>query len=224
MVAMVAALLASGLLTQSAGDSAFLAGGRVHIEPLGVSFALPLYWIDSTLRSKTPRNGCGSHSAPTLYVGPRDNGEEVAHATGEWDREYSTVADSVLPLRTLVAHVGSEGWGHRSQCFNDLQVRAYVLDLTPDDVVRRVQTSGVATADRFFSSRSFTGDSLGWRTVQLKWRAFYYDYGSEAHMEYFVRAYGTKTVVVLFMFADGASFGGANTTRQDMDAILSSWR
>lgn len=216
---MLAELLTVLTVVSFSSDSAYAAGNRIYIEPVGVSFALPPYWVDSAVRVASPRHSCGSGAKPTIQVGLSSDRHELANATGEWDREYSTVADSVLPLWAAVAQVGGEPWGAKSGCYADLQARVYVIDISSAEVARCVEERGQTIANRFFRSTASVTDSSGWHIARLQWRAWYYDYGSTAHMDYYVRDVSGRSVVLLFMYADSM-----NPTRDDLSAILSSWR
>jgi hypothetical protein len=206
-------------LTAAPPDSSFRRGDRIYVEPVGVSFALPRYWVDSAFRTAAPRTGCGGKTPGTIYTGLDGNRGFLANAIGEWDREFSAVADSVLPLMQVVLHVGAEPWGAASSCYGDLQARVYVVDLSVDEVTRRVKDTGTSTARRFFEATASIADSSGWRIARLRWDAFYHDYGSTTHMDYYIRNYGRRAVVLLFMDAD--RYGGPTSDRSE---ILASWR
>jgi hypothetical protein len=200
-------------------DTSRIDGDRVVVEPVGISFELPPYWRDSVYRVAHKRQGCGAGSPGTVYTNPSRQRQELASARGEWDAEFSAVSDSVLSLRDLALHAGAQPWG-RGNCFNDLQVRVYVVESTPSEVLSHVQSIGVPTADRRFKSSFAATDSGGWRIGRLSWNAFYYDYGSTARMDYYVQSVGGRSVVLLFMYADSWMRGNLD----DKQAILASWR
>jgi len=183
---------------QSPADSARVADGRLVIEPLRVSFEIPPTWL-------LPYTG---------YVP-----EGCGNAIGEWDREYSKVVDSVLPFDATVAQLGAEGWSWGSSSFADLQVRAYVSDLPLDSIAARARTTGVKTANKTFpTGAAQESDTLGWRTQKIQWDAWYYDYGATAHVEFFSRRIGSRTLTLVFMYV------GFDKATSDRAIILQSFR
>src|SRR5262245_7223761 len=134
LFASIALFMAGTSLT----DTVRITGDRVVVEPTGVAFDLPAYWRDSTYRASHKREGCGAGKSGTIYSRPPQQRSQLESARGEWDAEYSSVADSVLPLDALVIHAGAEGWGADSHCYNDLQMRVYVVDAGPSAVMADV--------------------------------------------------------------------------------------
>ncbi len=216
---MFLSLLTFTIALQLAGDTAYVKRGRVYVEPLGSSFELPGGWADTAAAGRTSTGGtCEARRVPKLYLAPARARSVLQAATGEWDREYSAVADSTLRFEDVVVHAGAEGWGAESQCFSDLQMRLYVVGGTAQEVVRHVQDRGVATASRFFPASHSVDDRNGWTVAQLSWRAHYHDYGSTAHMDYYIREVSGRTAILLFMYADG--FEGA---KRERDHIIATW-
>lgn len=217
-------LLFGAAVIRSAGaqqDSAFQRGGRIVIEPLGVSLAVPARWIDATARNPAQKHSCGSgENAALLLYGPTHSRNEIAGALGEWDREYSAVADSTLPISAVVAHVGAEPWGRSGTCFVDLQARIYVLAHPVDSVLQAVRTNGLRVANHKFPTRVTSTNTLGWSLASLSWDAWYFDYGSTAHMDFYVRGIRGRTVVLLLMYADPLY----SKAFDDRDIVVASWR
>ena len=203
---------------QSPADSARVADGRLVIEPLRVSFEIPPTWL-LPYTGYVPE-GCGTHPllCNRIHVS-RESIAELRNAIGEWDREYSKVVDSVLPFDATVAQLGAEGWSWGSSSFADLQVRAYVSDLPLDSIAARARTTGVKTANKTFpTGAAQESDTLGWRTQKIQWDAWYYDYGATAHVEFFSRRIGSRTLTLVFMYV------GFDKATSDRAIILQSFR
>jgi hypothetical protein len=131
--------------------------------------------------------------------------------------EYAAVVDSVLPLTELLAHVGAEGWGRASQCFGDLQARIYVTDTSVVRIMERASSIGVATAQRFFPTKSSTMDPGAWRATRLSWLGCHSDSCITSNVEFYAQSVGARAFVVVFMFMPGAS------ALRDRDFILASF-
>jgi hypothetical protein len=204
-------------LTRSNPDSARIADGRLVIEPLGASFEIPQTWFDPP----TIKGRC-EYNSPVIsrFHISQASIAKLPRATGEWDKEFSAVVDSVMPFSGTVAQVGSEGWGAESSCFGDLQVRVYVTDLPVDSIAKRATTRASETANRFFPSTPVTeADTLGWRVQKLSWNAWYYDYGATAEVEFYSRRVRGNTFTLVFMHALASDRGV-----QDRDHIISTFR
>jgi hypothetical protein len=215
-VALIPFILALAV-NQPVSDTARIADRRLVIEPLGASFEIPPTWFDPPTYTKT----CEYNSpvASRFHV-TRETIAKLPRATGEWDKEFSAVVDSVMPFSGTVAQIGSEGWGAESRCFGDLQVRVYVTDLPLDSLVTRAKTQASETANRFFPAKPVAeADTLGWRVEKLSWDAWYFDYGATAVVEFYFRRVREKTVALVFMHALASNRG-----ELDRDFILHSFR
>lgn len=199
-------------------DSARLTGSILRIEPLGVELTLPPAWFGA--RDSTMRPTCGDIIRGTpdqRFVTARPMLDSLRSADGEWDREYSSVVDSILPFGDLVAQVGPEPFGRKlgANCFLDLQMRVYVLPTAQawDDSVRRAPlTLGLTTARRFFASAVLAStDSVRWHIDWLHWDAWYTDYGSDANVQLYSTAIQDRTLVLVFM---RAAWGGGAEDEQ----------
>jgi hypothetical protein len=204
-------------VNQNNPDSARIAEGRLAIEPLGASFEIPRTWFDPpTIKLTCEYN---SPVSSRFHVS-RESIAKLPRATGEWDKEFSAVVDSVMPFSGTLAQLGSEGWGAESSCFGDLQVRVYVTDLPIDSLATRARTRASETANRFFPATPVAeADTLGWRVQKLSWNAWYYDYGATAQVEFYSRRVRDKTLTLVFMHA--LAFDKAAL---DRDLILSTFR
>jgi hypothetical protein len=210
-------LVIATALSQTQPDTARIADGRLVVEPLGASFQIPPTWFDPP----TIKGTCEYNSPiDARFHVDRETIAKLARATGEWDKEFSAVVDSVMPFSGTVAQLGSEGWGAESSCFGDLQVRVYLTDLPLDSLATRARRRASETANRFFPATPVTeADTLGWRVQRLSWNAWYYDYGATAQVEFYSRQVRDKTITLVFMHA--LAFDRAAL---DRDLILRTFR
>jgi hypothetical protein len=185
------------LLAFAASDSARLVERRVIVEPLGISVEMPAHWFPTV---KTGSGNCLEGKTPTVFVPlSTDRAELAAPARAGWHREYATTADSVLAVSAAVAHFGTIDW-QSEPCWGDLQARVYVVDLPIATVVQRVQDAGIAAVSPAFAARSEVADTAGWRRARILWHAWYSDFGSITHMDFYIRRVRGRTVVLLLMY------------------------
>jgi hypothetical protein len=183
-----------------------ISGDRVTVEPSGESFRIPQEWLDWD--GKFHNN---LHLSRSQLEGVRD-------ATGEWDREYATVVNAVLPFDSCATHVGGDGWGRESDSFGDLQMRVYTGTFRAEAIRNAVLTSGRATAERFFHPVRVDSEAIaGWEATKLEWRAWYYDYGAVAHVDVLVSDRTSRATVLVFMYSSGEN------RPHERDAILTSF-
>jgi hypothetical protein len=197
-------LVLVALLHPTAPDSARLVGSTVLVESIGLQITLPPAWFGTKDTVKGTLT-CGHDlrgSVERRLATSRTMLDSLRNARGEWDREYSAVADSILPFARLVAHVGPEPFGS-GQCFGDLQMRVYVF---PDvwKLSEQAKATGLRTARSFFPSATLVGrESAQWHIDRLRWDAWYYDYGAEANLEIFTTIVRGRTVALVFMRVGG---------------------
>lgn len=202
-------------------DTARVVDSTLEIEPVGVSFRVPPVWLGAPpVRSHIV---CGSTAQGTLadriHVQPAAF-PSLQHATGEWEAEYSAVVDSIMPFADLAAHLGSRGWG-RGGCFAGLQMRVYVSSVAQRDIADRVRGIGLTTASAFFSPvQVISTDSAGWHIEHVRWNARYFDYGSDANVELYMRSIGSRLVVLVFVHTTLPDGGQVI----DRDEMLASFR
>ncbi|HEY0778846.1 MAG TPA: hypothetical protein VGD56_12830, partial [Gemmatirosa sp.] len=210
-------------------DTARLVDGRVVVEPLGASVAVPPYWLGGPAPPYFPREMCPGVDRGTVadrvVTGParlaalRDVLGDLSRRgrAVEWSREFSAAADSALPFTALVAQFGGVPWG--APC-GAPHVRVYVGDYTPA-ALDSTAARGAAAAARFFAPvRREAADSGGWHVARVSWEAWYHDYGGTARLEFWARPAGGRTLVLVFML--GYWFPEAE--RGDRAAILASVR
>jgi hypothetical protein len=181
-----------------------LAGSVLVVEPLGIALSLPPEWFGGK-DSVTWPPSCGHnvHGDPSRRLAiSHPMLDSVRHATGEWDREYSSVVDSLLPFDALVAQVGPEPFSGGT-CFADLQLRIYVLP-TPDAWSAKARQTplalGLRTAQGFFPSATLASrDSGEWHLDRLRWNAWYADYGAEANVQLYSTVVRDRTLFFVFL-------------------------
>lgn len=206
------------LLAAVSPDSARIVGKQLVVEPLGVAFTIPPGWLgmpDTTKRDRLCANTPEGRVADRIKVN-RKRFASLQNAKGEWRREYSAVVDSMLPFRSLVAHLGGDPWdGH---C-NAIQMRVYV-GAFPEERMTAQSVVGMEVASRYFrpAHRDVSTEG-GWTRVHLSWYAHYGDYGGTAHVETWSRLVKDRFVILVFMFAPGSEW-----QRADITDILASFQ
>jgi hypothetical protein len=130
--------------------------------------------------------------------------DRIARGAGEWDTEYASVCNAVLPFDRCAAHIGEEGWGKDGVAFSDLQFRVYDLKDAPKDILARVKTDGVTDAkDRKQGVPELKEDTdAAWQQARIKFRCHYGDYGATAHVDFRAKRFGDRTIVFVFMYTD----------------------
>jgi hypothetical protein len=184
----------AGIFTKDAGRYATRENRTILLHPSEVSFQIPQDWLD-----------WNSEFHNNLHLTHREL-ERVQFASGEWDSEYSDVVNSALPFEDCAAHIGGEGWGREGASFADLQVRAYVTDLSSDEILKRISGSAFSTAKRVSSEVmrepaaqvNFMQDGQ-WQKAVVQYNLFYGDYGGRANVEFYVKQVGRHELVMVFM-------------------------
>ena len=194
-------LLLALLLGSVRGDSARLMGSSIVVDPLGIRIELPRAWIDtSAVASSSSRydREVRGPLARRLAVS-RPFLDSVRNAEGEWDHEYSAVADSLLPFANLVAHLGPEPFGRGATSFGDLQMRVYIGARSRQGATG---AAGLRAAQAFFPSARLAGrDSAQWHIERIYWNAWYGDYGGEANVEMYSTTVRHRVLTLVFMHA-----------------------
>lgn len=124
--------------------------------------------------------------------------ELVRTGTGDWDAEYSHVLTSLFDFDRCAAHVGGEGWGADAVSYADLQLRAYVLDELPADILARIDAAPWTLVD----ANVLISPGDPWQQVLLTWDNFYGDYGGPAALDLRIRRFTSATVVLAGMYSD----------------------
>lgn len=183
----------AGLFTRDTGRYATRDDRTIYLHPSGVSFEIPQDWID-----------WNAEFHDNLHLTHQEL-RKVRLGAGEWDSEYGDVANSALPFEDCAAHVGGEGWGKQGVSFGDLQLRAYVTDLSSEEVLKRISGPAFATAKRVSSDTFGEPAQLHfsqegqWQTAVVWYGLFYGDYGGWAKVEFYIRQAGRYRLVMVFM-------------------------
>jgi hypothetical protein len=170
--------------------SATIQERTIQLKPSGAEFQIPESWLEWHAQFKN-----------NLHLS-RAELEKVRNAVGEWDREYAEVVNAVLPYSKCAVHVGDEGWGRDSVSFADLQVRAYIVEMTPQQVLEKVSKDGAAQAAKFSKEVSTSqGKQEDWQRASVSYSLWYGDYGGKAKVDFYSRTFGKRTAVLVFMHA-----------------------
>lgn len=114
----------------------------IEIAPLGVSFRIPQRWLDWSR---------GFHN--NLHLTEEELAAVKTGDEADWDPEYATVVNAVLPFERCAIHAGAEGWGRQGVAYSDLQMRVYILDEVPEKVEAKVISKGVQAVRTLFTPR-----------------------------------------------------------------------
>ncbi len=139
--------------------------------------------------------------------------EAVRVGAGEWDTEYAEVLAEVLDFDRCSAHVGGEGWGADAVSFGDLQLRVYVLEEAPGDVLERLGDTLMGAHVKDITVEM----TQPWARAVLHWDNFYSDYGGPALVDLRLRRFEAATVVLAGMYS-----GDAQGSNAELDAVVAS--
>ncbi len=183
----------AGLFTRDAGRYATRQDRTIYLHPSGVSFQIPEEWVDWNTEFHN-----------NLHLTHREL-QRVRFGAGEWDSEYGEVVNSALPFEHCAAHVAGEGWGREGVSFGDLQLRAYVADLSSTEILKRISGPAFSAAKEVSSEVfekpahvSFRQEGE-WQTAVIQYGLFYGDYGGRANIEFYIRPVGRYQLVMVFM-------------------------
>ncbi|MEX0676472.1 MAG: hypothetical protein WD063_05320 [Pirellulales bacterium] len=176
---------------QPAKALAVIRGRTIELQPAGGSFQIPQHWLD--WQAKYHEN---IHLSPTELA-------RVRVADGEWDKEYAEIVNALLPFGACLAHLGGDGWGPNSSSYHDVQMRVYLVELTPQQIAKRMTENGPRLASGFSKKVSLSRSEFdNWQRLTLRYDLWYSDYGGTANVDVFARAFGKQTAVLVFMYAD----------------------
>lgn len=119
----------------------------VYILPLDISFQIPQRWIDWNERFNNSLHFTEKDLAAV------ENGDQA-----DWDPEYATVVNAVLPFEQCALHAGGEGWGREAVSYADLQMRVYILDEAPEKIEAKAVSEGAQAVRTLFTPRR-----IAWR-------------------------------------------------------------
>jgi hypothetical protein len=127
--------------------------------------------------------------------------EAVRHGSGDWDTEYAYVLESLLPFDRCAMHVGAEGWAGDAVSYADLQLRAYVVDESPAQLLDR---ANVTTWDDLAPELT-TAQRGAWAQLLVSYDRWYGDYGDRANVDLRLQRFEDSTVVMAGMYTEGRS-------------------
>jgi hypothetical protein len=172
-----------------------LTGTTVQIQPYGASFEIPEAWL--TQRPAPDNN------VKNLFLSWEDLNEvnRIDRKPYGFDTEDAEVINAVLPFEDCVAHVGDRGWGN--SLWNDLQARIYITQLRPEEIVRRLETAGLRTAQSNFEDASFEVSKYKeWSKFTFKILDAPTHFILYKRLAFFLRRENDATVVFVFLHAD----------------------
>lgn len=172
-----------------------LDGTTVHIHPHGASFQIPEEWL--TQRPGPDRN------VKNLFLSWADLNEvnQIDRDPYGSDTEDAEVINSVLPFEDCVAHVGDRGWGN--YLWDDLQARVYITPSAPEEIVRRLETDALRTAQSNFEDVSFEASKYKeWSKFTFKILDAPTHFMLYKRLAFFLRRENDATVVFVFLHAD----------------------
>ncbi len=107
------------------------------------------------------------------------------------------------------------GWEGAS--FGDVQLRAYLKDLSSQEILAKISEPALATAtgvswEKGRPARTTTGTEGRWRTALIQYELFYGDYGGTASVRFYITPAGPHELVMVFM----ALMGGREKEIQEM--------
>src|SRR5262249_4905317 len=120
--------------------------------------------------------------------------EKVRVVSGERDAEYAAVVNSVFPFENCVAHLAQEWWGSQGCGYSDLQMRVYVVEMSPEEIQQKVLTAGFETASKVHKSRPNSvlvrqTQYEQWSRVVINYELLFSDYNDYARVDVFVQAF-----------------------------------
>jgi hypothetical protein len=127
----------------------------------------------------------------------------IDRETSGFDTEEADVINTILPFKDCVAHVGDRGWGNG--LWNDLQVRVYITELTPEEISVKLKTEGLKIASTNFEKASLTSNKYqDWDkyTYRLLDAPEWSDLILSETLDFYVRRNADKTVTFVFLHAD----------------------
>lgn len=176
-------------------------GQKIILHPSGVSFRIPQQWLEWYGRFHN-----------NLHL-TRDQLERVHNGDGEWDTEYGNIVNAALPFTDCAAHVGGEGWGSEGSSFGDVQLRAYVTNLSEREILGKIHGEAFDAARR--AARPFStppalaelvpdtnvtdGKEGQWQKYVIQYPLWYGDYGGVARVRFYVASIGKEILVLVFM-------------------------
>ena len=162
---------------------AVLHGRTIEIRPEGASFEISQDWLDWQAEFHN-----------SIHLSPAELAK-VRVGAGEWDMEYAEIVNALLPFGSCLAHAGGEGWGKSAVSYGDVQMRAYIVEMSPEQIIKRMAKEGPSQAFRYSKKVSLSRSEFKkWQRVTLSYDLWYSDYGGTANVDVF------PTILDLFGF------------------------
>lgn len=190
-----------------------LSDHTVELEPSKMSLLIPNDWLD---RYSVERIN-------NIHF-TRDQLASVKEAPGtQWDGDYARIVNSVLPFENCALHTGGEEWGLEGISHADVQLRVYIGKWSLKSVKLRIKRDGFRMAQTIAKETDEKIDLLPvrpsipakariesntvntWHQFRIALPLWYNDYGGEGNVEFHVKSFGKDSVVLVFMYASGAS-------------------
>ena len=145
---------------------------------------------------------------------------DSGRSSSEWDSAYGPIADAILPFADCLLHIGNDGWGWQGAMWSDVQMRAYLTDVKPDEITKAVTSKGIPIAQtKGQSVKSDSKKDAGWQVDHLGFDLWLRDYHAPTAGVYlYSRPCGARTLVLVFMLSD------LEKAKADRDSILKSFR
>jgi hypothetical protein len=177
--------------------SSTLDGAIVSAVGAGARFEVPAQWLQWQAE-----HGHNLHlSRPEL--------EAVRVGVGDWDTEYAHVLAGLFNYDCCAAHVGGDSWAG-GVSYDDLQMRVYVLEDLPVDIVARA----LSTSWELVTPKVTVEEGDPWTRVLIHYTVWYGDYGGDAFVDLRLRRYEAATIVYAGMYS------GDFDAEAEFDAIV----
>ena len=188
---------------------AVLKNSKIISEDGKLSFDIPENWIRWHNENET---------YPNLHLSLQQL-SAVNNAEGEWDKEFATYVNYLLPFENCFAHVGAEGWGSQGLSYADLQVRAYVFrnasfDSSSNSFTKKLNE--LPALIKTITPAYVFAETGDWKRLLISYRCTFIDYSAVAFIDFRVKNFDKNTLVFVFMYTDHTS----HTT--EIDNILNS--
>ncbi|HWZ46279.1 MAG TPA: hypothetical protein VNW97_22595 [Candidatus Saccharimonadales bacterium] len=168
----------------------------IQLHPSGIRFQVPQDWLE-----------WDSQFHNNFHL-TREELQRVRTGAGEWDSEYGSVVNAALPFEHCAAHVGGEGWGVEGVSFGDLQMRAYVTDLSIREILESIQGPAFSQAEEIAKPEGGKTGSQAhisasrdkdWQRATITYPLWYGDYGGTAMVDFYMRDASPYRLVLVFM-------------------------
>ena len=188
---------------------AVLKNGEIISADGKASFVIPGGWIKWHNENET---------YPNLHLSMNELAT-VKNAEGEWDKEFATYVNYLLPFENCFAHAGAEGWGSKGLSYADLQVRAYVFRNTFFDISSNSFTKKLNELPVLIKTitPAYVFEKNGdWKQLLISYRCIFIDYSAIAFIDIRVKNFDKNALVFAFMYTDHTNH------TIEMDNILNS--